>query len=732
MTRILCTLLNECFPEKVLTVKDSDDPWITMEIRRLIKRRNREYKKHGKTPKWYRLKKIIAEKIDISKNNFLEKGKENAKKKRDSSGYYKVVNCLKDGEAPKSFNIRSLQPDMSAFELANDVAEYFNAITNKYVPLEEKNANQPDEGSDTPQVMHHEVASRLKGFKKPKSMISGDIFPDLITKFSDIIAIPMTDLINCALMTKKWPEMWKEETMIIIPKCPAPQSYADLRNLSCTPLLSKVLESFVIDKLKEEIKEDLDQYGSTKGCGTDHYLIQAWNHILESMDDGSSCCNLISIDFSKAFNSLDHSKCLEMFSRRGASKHSLEMLHAFLESRKMRVRIDYEMSLPLSINGGSPQGTLLGNIIFIVATSEIDKDIFYDSMYSDGSETSDQNCTPSPVPPTPSPTNPEEIPSSDCSDESPIRFFRESRRNVLLESSDESDADNSILEHNLIRKEIIPSTWDSGKPLVVKYVDDVLGAEKLYNDAGKLHTTAEKQTSSIYAKRSEELINAITTSAAELGLRVNAKKTQMVCISGQISTENTTFIREADTGQKVLSSENMKILGFNFSNKPTVDLHIESTIKKVKKRLWLLRNLKNARATKKDLTDCYTCFVRPVLDFCSNVYHPMISKHHSDLLEKTQASALKIIYGYDKSRSELVEVSGLTTLAERREKLFDSFCQKTYSSERFRKQWLEDRIFEGPNIRRQRIIKEKNAKTTRLFRSPLYTIRRRTNDLNVV
>ena len=53
------------------------------------------------------------------------------------------------------------------------------------------------------------------------------------------------------------------------------------------------------------------------------------------------------------------------------------MLHSFLEERKMRVKIDNVFSDPLPINGGSPQGTLLGNLIFIVATSELDKNVVY-------------------------------------------------------------------------------------------------------------------------------------------------------------------------------------------------------------------------------------------------------------------------------------------------------------------------------------------------------------------
>ena len=43
----------------------------------------------------------------------------------------------------------------------------------------------------------------------------------------------------------------------------------------------------------------------------------------------------------------------------------------------MRVRIEKEFSNALQINGGSPQGTLLGNLIFIIATSDLDKDLDY-------------------------------------------------------------------------------------------------------------------------------------------------------------------------------------------------------------------------------------------------------------------------------------------------------------------------------------------------------------------
>ena len=97
----------------------------------------------------------------------------------------------------------------------------------------------------------------------------------------------------------------------MITKCASPEHFGLLRNLSCTPLFSKALEFFVLEKLKTEVKPSDRQYGGLKGCGTNQYLVDAWNFILESLEDpGTIAANLLSIDFAKAFNNMDHLACL--------------------------------------------------------------------------------------------------------------------------------------------------------------------------------------------------------------------------------------------------------------------------------------------------------------------------------------------------------------------------------------------------------------------------------------
>ena len=94
---------------------------------------------------------------------------------------------------------------------------------------------------------------RLKKIKKPRSKIRGDIFPSLVTEFSDIIAEPLTEIYNEISESLLWPDVWKIELVTVIPKCPDPKSFENLRNISCTLLVSKVYESFLLVWAREEV-----------------------------------------------------------------------------------------------------------------------------------------------------------------------------------------------------------------------------------------------------------------------------------------------------------------------------------------------------------------------------------------------------------------------------------------------------------------------------------------------
>ena len=160
------------------------------------------------------------------------------------------------------------------------------------------------------------------------------------------LAIPLTAVYNRILEHYDWPVHWKREFVTIIPKKTNPTDFTDLRNISCTLMVSKVFEQYVLRCLEEEITLKTNQYGGVKGCSTVHLVVEIMQQICENAEDYKSTTVLCTIDYAKAFNRLSFQHCLEAFRRKGASSPMIRLLATFLSNRSMTVRVGDTWSEP--------------------------------------------------------------------------------------------------------------------------------------------------------------------------------------------------------------------------------------------------------------------------------------------------------------------------------------------------------------------------------------------------
>ena len=581
----LTAIMDECFPMRTRKVKDTDPPWITHAIRRLVKKRNEIYNSERKSTRFQDIKRLVANKIKVSKQEYVERVLNEAKEnKNDRSSFYKIVHQLKDFERPPQWDIRELFPDESDETIADKVAEYFNKISQEYEPL------RPDEHHyDGWKLEYHEVASMLKNSKKPKSQVEGDILPRLVGPNSDLLAIPLTYLYNKIISSGTWPEIWKSETVVTIPKVSSPPDLSKCRNLSCTPYFSKTLERFVFARLTEETTLSNSQFGGRKGCGVDHFIIETWNTVLTDLEDSSAATNVISIDFEKAFNRLDHNKCVEALRAHGASEMTISVVRSFLHERTMRARMGTALSPPRAVPGGSPQGSILGNLLFTLTTdsltgaptlwappdeiittptnaiTEIDYRLARVVSPSD-SELGINNITVlsdlehthtlsfeengqivgdigrSYVQSTPStrgqfhdflpPGNLEcECLSGTFSSTTGRTFdYMPGMRNNVLVFDTSSEEEFKEPSEPVSGEE--RTNW-TPRPQIqpVTYIDDTNGLEKLNTNEGEHHITSGKQKIKIHAKMSEKFFESVRSKAHDIGMKLNALKTQLLCIN---------------------------------------------------------------------------------------------------------------------------------------------------------------------------------------------------------
>ena len=174
----------------------------------------------------------------------------------------------------------------------------------------------------------------------------------------------------------------------------------------------------------------------------------------------------------------------------------------------------------------------------------------------------------------------------------------------------------------------------------------------------------------------------------------------------------------------------MKILGFNFDNRPNANGHVEKVVEKFYSRLWTIRFLKRSGLQQDKLLEVYNSVLRSAVEYCSTVYHSMIPASLSDKLERIQRQALRIIYGWDVDVGVLMEVKGIETLEERRERAVLSFALKNEDKERYGRRWFRRTEENGHDLRETTRKKYKMpvCRTSRMRNNPVTYMTERLNE----
>ena len=281
---------------------------------------------------------------------------------------------------------------------------------------------------------------------------------------------------------------------------------------------------------------------------------------------------------------------------------------------------------------------------------------------------------------------------------------------------------DSILEESLhIPGRTLPN-WS------IMYVDDLSIGEVNDIKTASITISERKENRRIHSRFCEETFATIEENSTRKGMKINAAKTQLLCMSGTNFAETESYIKDTN-GNVINSSDEMKILGFIFSKEPNVNAHMDYTATKFNRAVWALSHLRRAKIDNTTLLRVYLVMLRPIIEFCSPVYHTMLTKEQSLRIEGLQRRALQIIYGFGECYSDLLDRAGIESLEERRKRACSNFARNMANSERFG-HWFQERERNGPGLRCRRRYEEDFARTSRLYNSPLFYMRRLLNAEN--
>ena len=710
--------MDRCIPFKTFTIKSTDKPWASKEFKRKVRQRKRHFKRRGRDQGWNKLKE---EGISLKKRDQRARI-ERTKKDTTTKNFFKAAAEFSHVETAPRWEIGAMFPGESDEKIAEITSNFFNRISKEYEPV-----GKPEKKQQRFFLSVHDVSAGLRNIKKPKGVLPGDVPPKALTsEICDILAIPLTYIYNLILREFDWPQQWKKEQVILIPKKPRPKQCSELRNLSCTPLFSKLLEKFLLVELRKYAEMSSSQYGGIKKCGVDHFLIDSWNDILTHLDSPHAAATLVSIDFEKAFNRMHHGKCLEALRKKNVPEHLVGMVQAFLHERTMTVKINDAFSVPQHSPGGAPQGSIFGSYLFCITT---------EPLITVGSERP-ARLLPEPCPPLEENGREVEMAveeeaqhsymqmqqehgdAESSEDELQPRFFRIQRRQEFDTSAETTF---NATQGNIDAFFGIPQNWRPEKPTVRCYIDDFNIIEKVSVQNSISHYSQNKTKRLCHSKQAQNTFINVAEKSHELQMKVNALKTQLLCIS-PLGEEVDSYI--SIDGHKIISGDTLKILGFTFGRRPDATEHVEVLKRKLRAKLWGLDNLLRSGMGTNDLLHIYKAAIRPIADFAAPTYHRLLSEKQSQDIESIQRRAMKTIFGYNVSYRQVVESGHIETLKDRREALFQKFALKNENNPRFKDRWFPRRIQEAHDTRRPEKYLIEKTRTERLRTSALPSMRR--------
>ena len=390
MVNIILECADYHCPTRQMKIRENSPSWLSKEIIEELYYKDDLYKvayRSGKTEDWAlfrnqnkRVKKLILEAKEEYTKDILAQNEGNPRK------FWRCVNEITGlGRNKKGKSIGKIIDENGTEFQNSEAAEFMNKYYTEAGPKLAEKIHSQWEPTDCLKniktlfefdfISEIWVQKLVQEIKTSKSSAIDELSSKLLKDAFSVLIVELTYLYNTCVETCIFPTAWSIGKISPIPKTNYSSTLPkNWRPITQIPLPGKLLERVLHDQIYKYLEHNGLLYNQQYGFRKKHSTTKAIFDVLKNLYDKwneKMYTGCIFVDFSKAFETINHSILLEKLKLYGFKSNSLKLMTSYITTRTQITKVNDHVSSSRFVKCGTAQGSILGPLIYILYVNDV-------------------------------------------------------------------------------------------------------------------------------------------------------------------------------------------------------------------------------------------------------------------------------------------------------------------------------------------------------------------------
>lgn len=350
--------------------------WMTDEILHMMEQR----RLMKDTPAYSAIHKQIQRKIKDAKEKKLQEDCqeiEALQEKYDSFNMYKKVKETAGLIKPRTICKLTDKQGNLVIDKQDKIKVWSNYISELFKDARPQRPQIIDKSG--PAITVDEVQSAVQQMKDGRAPGPDNFRSEILKLFDESGITQLTEMFNLIYEKGELPKDWLLSEFVIIPKKPGAKRCEDHRTISLMSHLLKLFLKIIHRRIYKKCEDYMSetQFGFRDAVGTREALFSV-QVLFQRCRDVNCDVYACFVDYSKAFDRVQHHKLVEILNTVGIDGRDLEIISRLYWDQSAYVSVEGEKSDAIKIARGVRQGCVLSPLLFNVYSEYIFREALED------------------------------------------------------------------------------------------------------------------------------------------------------------------------------------------------------------------------------------------------------------------------------------------------------------------------------------------------------------------